>query len=491
MMRDFRLLAYFFIGFLIASYAVLAHAETIPATYGKESAGTPKWAWRATPPIITGDSGTAVCDAIYARYNNTNPHRFNDAGWGSGGCQSKPPEYTNWLDDYTMSRNYCPAGYNLEGTYPNDMCNKPTAWYCPSGQNWTLNGQTCTRPDCVAPQTRDSATGLCKSPACPPDKPTQKADGTCIDVCAAYLGQEGYEGAWIYPDEFKDYCQDFGTQKCLFKKSRVAKDSGYECLGVFCYRSSDIWSVGGGACAVGTPKAVRTTAPNNPEKTPPCAAGEGVMTSSSGKVSCVPAGTPAPATTPKVDVTKKTDTYGDGSTKTTETTKTTDPGTGANAVSVNVTVTAPPGGGTGQAGTPGATSSNTSNTSKTTGATGGAGTGGAGTPNEAGCDPAKDMCGNPGTNDLYKKKDKTVQSVLSTFSDGLKGSPIGTAMTGFFNISTRTGNCPSWVIPADYLGTSVNIGQYFCSTAAITMMDLAGAVILCFASFVAFRWAIL
>lgn len=33
---------------------------------------------------------------------------------------------------------------------------------CPAGQNWTLSGSTCTRPDCVAPQTRDPATGVCQ-----------------------------------------------------------------------------------------------------------------------------------------------------------------------------------------------------------------------------------------------------------------------------------------------------------------------------------------
>jgi len=35
---------------------------------------------------------------------------------------------------------------------------------CPAGQNWTLSGNQCTRPDCVAPATRDAATGQCKGP---------------------------------------------------------------------------------------------------------------------------------------------------------------------------------------------------------------------------------------------------------------------------------------------------------------------------------------
>lgn len=37
---------------------------------------------------------------------------------------------------------------------------------CPTGQNWSLNGNTCTRPDCISPQVRNPSTGVCEAPKC-------------------------------------------------------------------------------------------------------------------------------------------------------------------------------------------------------------------------------------------------------------------------------------------------------------------------------------
>lgn len=67
--------------------------------------------------------------------------------------------------------------------------------------------------------------------------------------------------------------------------------------------------------------------PPVPEKKPPCAAGEGVMTSSSGTIGCVPEGTPN-SNPPLVKKEKETKTNPDGTTATTETTTTRDPSTG-------------------------------------------------------------------------------------------------------------------------------------------------------------------
>lgn len=46
----------------------------------------------------------------------------------------------------------CPDGTNTA------TC---TGYECPANQNWTLSGATCVRPDCVAPDVRDPATGRC------------------------------------------------------------------------------------------------------------------------------------------------------------------------------------------------------------------------------------------------------------------------------------------------------------------------------------------
>lgn len=56
---------------------------------------------------------------------------------------------------------------SLSGSFPALTCNYAISeLQCPPGQNWTLSGTQCTRPDCVAPATR-------------------KADGTCGVTCPA------------------------------------------------------------------------------------------------------------------------------------------------------------------------------------------------------------------------------------------------------------------------------------------------------------------
>lgn len=52
-------------------------------------------------------------------------------------------------------------------------------WVCPTGQNWTLSGSTCTRPDCVAPEVRDPATGQCVI-KCPTDQVWSAGTSQCL-----------------------------------------------------------------------------------------------------------------------------------------------------------------------------------------------------------------------------------------------------------------------------------------------------------------------
>jgi len=108
-----------------------------------------------------------------------------------------------------------------------------------------------------------------------------------------------------------------------------------------------------------------STAPVVPAHQPKCAAGEGVLTSDTGTVACVPAGVPD-TRTPIYTETKTVETFPDGSTKTTTTGTTTDPGTGATATNTTSTST---GGLSGTAGT----TTTSSGTSSGTGEGGGAG----------------------------------------------------------------------------------------------------------------------
>lgn len=121
----------------------------------------------------------------------------------------------------------------------------------------------------------------------------------------------------------------------------------------------------GGGCS-GSESPLPTGDTPTPAKKPPCEAGQGVLTSESGTVACVPEGTPE-ARKPVVKKEVEEQTYPDGSKKRTETTTTSDPKTGSSSTSSSTTNSAGPTGGT-QSGSPGTTTS--TKTGSTSGANG-------------------------------------------------------------------------------------------------------------------------
>jgi len=88
--------------------------------------------------------------------------------------------------------------------------------------------------------------------------------------------------------------------------------------------------------------------PEVPHHRPKCLPGEGVLTSSSGTVACVPSGTPS--SSPVVRTEKQTQQFPDGSTKTTETTYTKDPVSQVQDTQQTISNSPATGGGAGQAG---------------------------------------------------------------------------------------------------------------------------------------------
>jgi len=147
----------------------------------------------------------------------------------------------------------------------------------------------------------------------------------------------------------------------------VAPTTGFSCTahfpGAVAVWPSPMWCSGTGTKTGGTcsfdgnnpPVPAPSTAPD--PTPPPCAPGQGVMTTSTGKVVCVPPGTPGETNPPKVTKTESTKTHGDGSSTTTTTTQTC---TGAGSCSSTTTTTTTGVGGAtgagatpGQAGTPG------------------------------------------------------------------------------------------------------------------------------------------
>lgn len=216
---------------------------------------------------------------------------------------------------------------------------------CDAG--WVQTGSSCTRPDCVAPQVRNASTGVCEAP---------------LDPCAGKETQPAVTG-W-YPSavgtpslESSQYCSGgctvalnaspTGTQYAN-KTTRWQQYSQVQ-LGFACAAGV------GTAPAAGLPE----KSPPEPPKPPVCPAGDGVLTSSTGAVHCVPSGTPGSAP-PIVSKTQETQNFPDGSKKITDTTTTRDSQTGAEVKNQNVTNTPSTAGGTGEAGTPGTTTNKTS-----------------------------------------------------------------------------------------------------------------------------------
>lgn len=460
-MRAVRLILYLAVGLFLGASAALSYAETKPAIPNSSACTLPICDWDT--PV---DQITSGC------------YKLGDGRWA--------------FDHHWQS---CGAGrWDGEGCDV-DAAGKPTG-------GWSYNASThmCSRPDCAAGESRDPVTGVCIS-KCDMYPGTSTTPIAQPANCSCPAGTQWVGGAGC-------------RKKCTGSNAGDTANAGFDinlpagqsegCFGgcgvqhtagvFYIFKdgsSSAPATYTGWACSgngEGTaPTADNQPAPNNPAveenklHTPKCAAGEGVVTSSSGNVMCLPAGTVPTPSTPKVEKKTTTETYPDNSTKVTETTTTKDPYT--NATHVITTAT----GSGGQAGT--GTTTTSTGTSSTNGA-GGAPGAGAGEGDGA-CDPKSDFCGGPGTSGLYVKKDKTVQSVLDTFRTGLQSSPIGQAATGFLNVSTPGGSCPNWTVTVEWFNWTHNLGQYFCTSTALGWLDLFGWVIIAVVSFTAFRWAIL
>lgn len=471
MKRTAYLFACYVVGLILGGFSVAAFAQescsggtcTAPATPQTSTAGYAS-IFGSGGTFPNGYSfGVTPFDACENYATNNNWTNWHATLWTGGSCI--------WSYQYGGTRNgIYVAAYQCGSaiTSTSQAC----GYTCPTTGGWTLSGSSCTRPECGTGTTRDEATGQ------------------CISQCTSKAGQE--EKAWY---TFQKGSAPWG-QRCsggcevmvtgpIIDEQNPNGEFYYEDQ-TYTYRGKEQFT--GGACTAGDGQG--GTLPTAPEPNPgpetahepQCAANEGVMTTSTGKVFCVPEATPG-SDAPSVTREKKVEKFPDGSTRTTETIKTTDTRTEVTHTSVTVTRTASSSGGTGSAGEPGSSTS-TSDSSKDTD---GDGLG----DSKGDCDPTKDMCSKPGTGGLYTKKTKTFQTVVQTFSNGVSGSPMGQAAGGFFNVTTPGGACPNMMFSVDYLDVTLNLADHFCSATAIQWMDVAGAVLLALASFLAFTWAFL
>lgn len=429
-MKTFRNLLYLCCGLLLGAVFTFAHAETAQPVanyhYGFPEDASPSYQTACEKQaqrwyVSTGSISGYTMEATITAPNLCRVRRIQQS------------ELPNW---WAYSVVYA-------GIAPTEVLG------CPVGENWTLNGNICTRPD---PNPCAGKTNTVEGWA-------EKGSGynglKCIDGCS--------------------YNQSFLLDLSNPQDERVAKDG-------------KIWGPvsqtgTGQACSAGSDG----TVPNDPAprpkdnpKKPPCAAGEGVIGTTTGKVLCLPEGTPE-VRKPVVGKEKKAETFADGSKKETETITTRDPVTNNKDVAVNVTVTAGPTGGT-QAGPVG--------TSTSSGQTSGSGASGNGEGGGGDCDPSLQFCGGPSYEGIYQKKEKTFASVLDTFKNEANSAPVIAAANGFMTANVPAGSCPTWSVAVPLLNVTLDIGQYFCSSAAVSMMQLAGTIILAGVTFLAFKWAI-
>lgn len=323
MKRYFINLAALFLGLVLGGFATYASAETISAT-SSNYAWRYHWGGYETPsalctsfPAINGVTqdfgGYDSAIQIWCKYAN-GPNAGLRSGIYTRGQVCDPPA------TLANGGSWC-VGYT-----------------CPTGQNWTLSGATCTRPDCLPGQQRD-ANGVCQAVACPTGQYSSGYYGGSAPAYACASNGCGVSFTGSYP-------AGRDAQGNLYAQGSYSYTGGNQ-----------------GDCTPGQGGAVSapTTATATPSPTSPgpngCAAGDGVITSSSGKVACVPAGTPG-SSTPVPNSNTKTETFPDGSTKTT-TNNQVCTGDGACQTITTTTVTNNSSGSPGMAGTPGTTTGTT------------------------------------------------------------------------------------------------------------------------------------
>ena len=334
---------YFHVVFSLLLFSAfnLARAEPIPAVSKTTITG---WSQNGSYSAPCTTSARAVITSLVGKsFSNVDELRANVEGTtcehgmflysvqltGSGGRVFwKQTETSPYSMDFQLSGTSAPA--------------------CPSTGGWTLSGSMCTPPDC-------------------PSGSTRRPDGTCTVQCPS--GQFDCNGSCVpncsvtqTRDDTKPGCCGCSTfNNAAYPKTLVVDLlEGAESPDKPCFHGCEF--SGGGAIRLGNtyvtdlgnPLGNRCTANyENPEKKtieskgemkeptpqqPRCT--ENVVTSSDGRVVCVPAVVPQ-SRKPEVTTNKKTETNEQGQQKQTEIVTTRDPVTGA--LTVQTVVTGPGG----------------------------------------------------------------------------------------------------------------------------------------------------
>lgn len=134
------------------------------------------------------------------------------------------------------------------------------------------------------------------------------------------------------------------------------------------------------------------------------------------------------------------------------------------------------------------TTSSSGSSTQTTTTTGGGGAGGGSTsptqPPETFTGPSTSADG------IYTSNGMTMTQVLGNFQSAVQATAVYKAATGFWQVTSISGSCPAWSIPATAFSPAVPLDM-FCSGWALSAYGMVKGALLILAAYVAFRWAFL
>lgn len=332
------------------------------------------------------------------------------------------------------------------------------SWACPNGGTLALSGgvYVCNK-SCTAPQVL-GLDGVCASP-CEGSQIRKEGSSEC--VCDP-------EHLKMFPSQYGEYMEGSGSMPDSACVGGCMRKTGDFCLG-----GGTKWWCSGGAwttqkCSGGP---TDTKMPDN--KKPPCSGGDGVMTSSSGRVMCVPEGTPD-MRKPDVQKSESKQTAPNGDVTVTDKTTTKDPATGATATTTTTTTTAAAGG---------STSATTETNSGASGMTGGTGDNSGNEPGECAKEPDSPMCKKGTVKDKGKfdnEQDAKLTEAKQQLTD--KFNQIKEQLSAAFQSSAGVGGgtlpCPPSV---DVLGKQIS----FCVQNYADQLSPIGAIIVFAAAIIA------
>jgi hypothetical protein len=224
--RVVRRLLWLTVGLLIAAVWLIPSAQAVETCSG----GT------CTQPADATAAYWYKCDWVTSGCN-VNYH-FPTLESAIADCNAK--NSGSWCEPSTWSGNTMPLKHNGgSGLYSVVRISTGTTYSCPSGQGWTLDGSTCSRPACTATQSRDPANGVCK----------ESCNGASIDQYAGRKisgGMAYTKGMQFCVNGCRYYADVIGSKAGVVSGAILGSGTGQAC---------DASHIGSGTATTGEPAA--------------------------------------------------------------------------------------------------------------------------------------------------------------------------------------------------------------------------------------------